>query len=119
MADPITPNAAKVDGQVVTIWCSVTAGGAGNVVTVNLPTYAPKIDTRIGHPILNGMFVTDETNVTGSEVLLPSAEMARGTAPDSTGEWQITDIDTITFYQTADQNGFLGLTYIAYGVQNA
>lgn len=119
MAAPTTPRTPDIDGKVITVWCSVTSTGATTVETVNLPTYAPKIDIRFGHPILNMAFVTDETDLTGTELFLPANEMARGTAGDSTGEWQITDQDTVTIYQTADQNGFLGITYIAYGGQLA
>lgn len=119
MTAPTTPKVADVDGKVVTVWCSLTSTGAAGVETINLPTYAPKIDIRIGHPILGMMFITDETNVTGTEQFLAANEMARGSAPDSAGEWQITDVDTVTVLQAADQNGFLGITYIAYGGQNA
>jgi hypothetical protein len=121
MADPITPNIeyGLLDGQVVTTFTSLTATGGTKEMTVNLATYAPWIDIRIGHPVICAYFLTDETNVTGSEVFLPSKEMERGTAPDSTGEWEVVDHNTIDVYQTADQNGFVAITYIAFGGQRA
>jgi hypothetical protein len=117
MASPITPNFeyGLLDGQVVTTFLSLTSTGSTTAETCNLCTHAPWIDIRIGHPVLGGIFITDETNVTGTEAFIASNEMERGTSGDSTGEWQIVDHNTIEIYKTADQNGFVGVTYIAFG----
>lgn len=115
----ITPNRPNLDGQVVNASVAVTSTGATTVETINLNTYDYKFDLRVGHPLLCGFFQSTETDATGGEVITPQNEMAQGTAPDSTGEWQITDKDTITFYKTADQNGYVFLSYIAFGVQLA
>jgi hypothetical protein len=121
MADPITPNFeyGLIDGQTVVAWIALTSTGSTTVETVNLSSYYPWIDIRVGHPVITGWFISNETDCTGTEALLPSKEMERGTAPDSTGEWQITDHNTITFYKTADQNGHVGICYIAFGGQRA
>ena len=118
-SSPITPITPNVNGLPVLIWNSVTSTAATTVHSVDLPSYAPKIDIRIGHPVLAMCFVTNETNVTGTEAFLPQNEMPRGTAPDSTGEWEVIDIDTVEIYKTADQDGILFLNYIAYGAQLA
>ena len=118
MAAPITPNIeyGLIDGQVVTIFTAEeTSTGGTKVMTTSLATADPWIDTRIGHPVLGMAFITNETNNTGTEIFTPDKEMERGTAPDSTGEWQLTDYNTVTRYSTPDQNGFLMLTYIAFG----
>lgn len=118
-ASPITPQEPDLDGQVVQTYIALTSTGATTVETINLNTYDHLIDIRVGHPVLGGMFIEFETDVTGSEIITKSNEMARGTAPDSTAEWQITDANTITFYKTADKNGGVILSYIAFGVQLA
>ena len=121
MAAPITPNMPNYDGEPILVWCSYTAGGATTAITFDLPTYAPKIDLRNAHPVLSMMSVSNEAGgaVGDREVWLPQNEMARGTAGDSTGEWMISDADTIGIYLTADKNGIIAVTYIPYGVQKA
>lgn len=121
MASPITQNIeyGLTDGQVVTTFTSLTASGGTKAMTVTLATHAPWIDLRIGHPVLGALFITDETNVTGTEAFIPSQEMERGTAPDSTGEWAVATYKTLSIYQTADQNGFVAITYIAFGGNRA
>lgn len=109
----------NVDGKVVVAWVALTATGGTKAMTVTLGTYDPNIDIRIGHPVLSGVFITSETDTTGTEAFLPQNEMARGTAPDSTGEWDIEGSGSLQIYQTADQNGFVGFTYIAFGTQMA
>lgn len=121
MAAPITPNIeyGLIDGQVTTAYVAHTSTTGAGVETINLSSYYPFIDTRIGHPVLSMAFISNETDCTGTENLLPSKEMERGTAPDSAGEWQITDYNTVTYYSSVDQNGFLFITYIAFGGQRA
>ena len=118
-ASPVTPQKNNLDGHIVPAVVAVESTGATTVETVNLGTYDYKIDIRDAHPILNMIFFSSETNATGTEPFTPDNEMPRGTAPDSIGEWQITDIDTVTIYKTADQNGLLLLNYKAFGVQLA
>lgn len=121
MTAPITPRMMDLKGKPITIWCSYTAGGATTAITFDLPTYAPKIDIRVGHPVLSMVSVSNEAggDVADREIWLPENEMIRGTAGDSTGEWMISDADTIGIYLTADKNGIIGVTYIPYGVQLA
>lgn len=119
MTAPTTPRFPDYDGQIVTVWVSLTATGGTKEMAVNLAAGDPKIDIREGHPVLNAVFISNETDTTGSEPFKPENEMARAISPDSTGEWSITDADTIAIYQTADQNGFVGITYKAYGIKLA
>jgi hypothetical protein len=123
MAAPITPNFeyGLIDGQVVTVATPYTAGGATTRITIDLSTYQPWIDTRIGHPVLGMLSVSNEaaTNVTDREVWLPSKEMERGTNADSAGEWEVVDYNTVAVYLAADHNGIILITYIAFGGQRA
>jgi len=118
-ASPVTPNSPNLDGHVVPACISLTSTGGTTVETVNLPTYAHKIDTRIAHPVRCLFFISTESDATGSENFALDHEMARGTDPDSTGEWVIVDADTVKIYKTADQDGLVIIHYIAFGVQLA
>ena len=117
MVAPIVANAANLDGQVVTFTCDVTSLGATTATSGDLPTYAPNIDLRIGHPVISVMFIATEAGCSfnSNEIFLPENEMARATAPDSTGEFSITDQNTIAIYLTPNFNGLLVVTYIAMG----
>jgi hypothetical protein len=117
MADPIVPNFeySLIDGQVVTIWASLTSGGATTAVAVNLPTYAPHIDVRIGHPVLSMISISDNATITGTETFLQADEVERGVSGDSTGEWSITDYNTVDVYNTPNVDSHLMITYIAFG----
>jgi len=119
MAAPITPVAENVDGHIVTVATPYTAAGATTRITVNLSSYQPKIDVREAHPVLCMLAFSTETNGTGTEAFYPAFEMARGTAADSAGEWEVSDLDTVALYLTTDLNGILFITYKAYGVQEA
>ena len=120
MADPITPNTPNVDGQVITIACTFTSTGATKEDTVTLPTYVPRIDIRVNHPVLSVYYhASDSDTPSNSEILTPSNEMARGTAADSAGEWRVSDINSIKIYHTADKDGAVFITYIAFGAQEA
>jgi hypothetical protein len=123
MASPITPNFeyGLIDGQAVVSWAAYTAAGATTRITIDLPSYAPWIDTRIGHPVLGMVSISDEaaTNVTDREIWLPSQEMERGTNADSAGEWEVVDYNTVAVYLAADHNGKIMISYIAFGGQRA
>lgn len=116
MVTAITHNAANYDGHVVTVWCDTTA--AGQPCTVTLPTHAPWIDLRIGHPILGGAFHSTTAH-TNSEPFDATGEMERGVAPDSAVEWAVTAKNTISIYKSNDEAGHVAITYIAFGNQKA
>ena len=116
---PITPERPNLDGHVVQAYIALATTGATTLETVTLNTYDYKIDIRIGHPVLGGCFIEFQTDVTGSEVLIPANEMARGVAGDSAAEWSVNDKSSIKFYKTADKHGLIIISYIAYGVQKA
>ena len=114
---PITPQLSDVNGQAITVAVAVTSTGAG-AETCTLPSYMPKIDIRIAHPVLDLMhLVIEDDTASSSDVFLPGSEMQRGTAPDSAGEWDIEDASSLKFYSGADKDGILFITYIPFGVQ--
>jgi len=117
MVAPIVANAHNLDGQVVVFAADYTSAGATTVCTATLPTYAPNIDIRIGHPVLSMMSYGNEAGaaVGDKEIWLPENEVLRGTSGDSVGEWQISATNTIEIYNTPDKDGFLIITYIAMG----
>ena len=117
MAAPISERAANVDGQVVTSWVALTSTGGTKEMAVSLAAGDPRWDIRIGHPILNVVLISEETDTTGTETFNPQDEMARAVSPDSTGEWSITDADTIAIYATPNQDAVIGFTYIAFGTK--
>ena len=120
MTAPIVPNFeySLIDGQVVLVWMAVTAGGAGANVALSLPTHSPFIDIRLGHPVLSGGLVNNETSMVG-EAYLQVNEMERGATADSVGEWVIVDHNSVTIDLTLDEDAFLGLSYIAFGGNRA
>lgn len=119
MAAPITPNTPNVDGLPITIFCDFTSTGATKRDTCDLPTYAPLVDLRIGHPVISMALITYATNSTGSEAYKTDNEMARGTSADSAGEFDIADHNTIGIYHAANDNGCLAVCYIPFGAQEA
>jgi hypothetical protein len=117
MAAPITVNAPNVDGHVVTMFVATTATG-DPTVTLTLPTYAPWIDLRIGHPVLDVSQLTS-TTITNSGAGNPEDEMERGVAADSAPEWAVLTKSTVQREKAADEAGVCAITYWAYGVQKA
>lgn len=117
-ADPITPNVMNVDGMPVVMICAFTSTGATRRDTCSLPTYAPKIDIRLAHPIIS-MMLLHPTSATNKETYTPANEMARGTVADSAGEWDISTISQVGIYHTTAANGILVISYIGYGSQEA
>jgi hypothetical protein len=123
MADPIVPNyeTGLLDGQVVLYWCTKTAAGATTRVTCDLPTHAPFIDLRIGHPVLSIYSISNEGGGAGTdrEVFDAAHEMERGVSADSAGEWDLVDHNTVGIYNAADAapggDGLIAITYIAFG----
>lgn len=117
---PITPQLPNVDGEAITVAITYTSTNAATE-TITLPTYMPKIDLRINHPVLNiFLLVTEADASSGSLVFPPDKEMKRGTAPDSANEWQIATLSTIVVFDDAlDADGIAFVTYIPFGVQQA
>lgn len=109
----ITPNMANVDGKPIVIAANGT-GADPSVVT--LPTYAPKIDLRIGHPVL-AIFAHNNTAFTAA-VYKPDDELARGTAAPGTG-YSIIDFDTIHLKDVTANVLKVLICYIPFGSQQA
>ncbi|GAG79737.1 unnamed protein product, partial [marine sediment metagenome] len=105
-----------IDGQVVTVALAQQVGaGAGAVQTLDLAAGDPKIDLRIGHPVLCIAFISMETDTTGTQIHQPADEMERSQVPTATDEWRIVDADTVARWQVVDHNGYGIVTYIAFG----
>lgn len=118
MVAVIVPNIeySLFDGQVVTIWLDkVPSTGGTKVMESSLAAGDPKIDLRIGHPVLGIYSIGYETAGADSENFTQDGEMERGTSGDSAGEWQIVDADTWEIYSTPDKDYIPGITYIAFG----
>lgn len=118
MVDPIVQGMENWDDQIVTIWITHVSAGATEE-TINLPADAPKFDLDKPHPIISGIYIDIEGDLSStSKALIPENECARGSTPDSTnGDWAIFDKDTIIIYLTSNRNGVLGLTYFAKGTK--
>lgn len=93
-----------------------TSTGAAGVETLTIDNDYPPIDMGIQSPVLAIILIENETPANDqNEVFLPSGQMARGTAPDSAGEFEITGERTIDIYQTNDLNGNALIFYIPKG----
>jgi len=110
----IVPNMANVDGHPIVMAADGTAA-ATSVVT--LPTYAPKIDLRIGHPVL-AIFAYDATAKT-AYAHKPAEEAARGTAAPAAGEWSIMTSSVINVDNVGVAALKVLISYIGFGTQQA
>ena len=113
MAAPITPNTPNVDGHVITIFVATTATGDATI-TITLPTYAPNIDIRIGHPVLD-VSVLWATTITNNHAGNPEDETERGTLPDTAPTFAIMTNRTIGLEKAANEAGGIAVTYWALG----
>lgn len=110
----ITPNMANVDGHPIVMAADGT-GAATSIVT--LPTYAPKIDIRLGHPVL-AIFAHDNTAFT-AYAHKPAEEAARGTAVPGAGEWSIISSSVINVDNVGVATLKVLICYIPFGSQQA
>ncbi len=109
----ITPNMANVDGKPIIM----TADGTGaNPSVITLPQYAPKIDLRIGHPVL-AIYAMD--NTTGVVITFePVHEQKRATAPGA-GEFSIYTSSEIQATNAVGNALKVIISYIPFGTQQA
>ena len=110
---PVETNTPDVKGEPITIW---VATDTDDPDTVSLPADAPKIDLRIENPVISIIFFDTDADA-NSETYNLATQTARGSTPDTAEEWAILDFDSIKFKKTSAENGFLGITYIPFGVQ--
>jgi len=109
----IVPNMANVDGKPIIM----TADGTGaDPSVITLPTYAPKIDLRIGHPVLS-LFAMDNT-VGSVAIYTPALEQARATAPGA-NEWSIYTSSEIQVDNGGGNALKVIISYIPFGTQQA
>ena len=117
MVAVITASAPNVRGKVVTICCTTTATQG---INVNLPSYAPKFDLTVECPIIQMFHLCTAVDFADSIIFEHTGMIARGAvvdAPDTAGEWNIIDLDTVFVYKTGATAGFVFITYIAAGAQ--
>lgn len=114
MSSPVTPQIPDYQGKIVTVFVDHTSTGTVN--TVSLSTYHPLIDLDKAHPVISMAYIANEaaSDVSDSVVYTPANEMARGTAPDSAGEWAVYSASSVKIY-SPDKNGCLMITYYAKG----
>jgi len=109
----ITPNMANVDGQPIVMTAEGT-GAAPSIIT--LPTHAPLIDLRIGHPVL---CVWAKDNTVGTVAIYPPAlEQARTAVPGAT-EFAIQSSTVIHIGNAAGNALKVIISYIGFGTQQA
>jgi len=89
-------------------------GAAPSVVT--LPTYAPKIDIRVGHPVL-AAYAMDNTLNTAA-IYTPDLEQARAGVPGAT-EFAIQTSSVIHLGNAAGNALKVIISYIGFGTQQA
>lgn len=109
----ITPNMANVDGKPIMM---VADGSGADPSIVTLPTYAPKIDLRIGHPVLT-LFAMDNT-VGSVAIYTPDLEQKRVTAPGA-GEFSIYTNSIVRLDNGAGNALKVVISYIPFGSQQA
>lgn len=109
----VETNTPDVKGDPITIW---VATDTDDPDTVSLPADAPKIDLRIENPVISMIFL-DTTADANSETYTTETQIARAGTPNDAKEWAITDFDSINIKKTAAEAGFVGITYIPFGVQ--
>lgn len=117
MVAVITPNTPDVNGDICVEVLATTATGDATV-TLNLDTNSPLIDVRKENPVLKVMHLGNTAvNFANSTLSDLAEQVKRGVAPDTAGEFSITDANTIVLEKTADAAGVVFITYIAYGAQ--
>jgi len=109
----ITPNMANVDSEPI----MMVAEGTGAVPSiVTLPTHAPLIDLRIGHPVL-ALYAHDNTAFT-TAIYTPNLEQARTAVPGAT-EFAIQSSTVIHIGNAAGNALKVIISYIGFGTQQA
>lgn len=109
----ITPNIPNVDDMPI----AMVADGTGAVPSVvTLPTYAPKIDLRIGHPVL-AVYAMDNTTHDAA-IYTPDLEQARAAVPGAT-EFAIQTNSVIHIGNAAGNALKVIISYIPFGSQQA
>lgn len=98
-------------------WVAHTSAGATAVATITLGTNHPRIDLRVENPVLKVVVITTETDPANSEIGTLALQSQRASTPDSTAEWCIADASSLSFYQTANEDGIAFVEYICYGSQ--
>lgn len=103
-------------GHIITVFQDFTATGVGaNTVTLNAGY--PFFDLTKNHPILSLTWIcTEGDDISQSETAMDiTSEVARGTAADSDGEFDIEGANSFKVYSTNNKNGILMITYWAAG----
>ena len=118
-ATPITvyDGASDCAGHIVTVFQAATSTGGTKAETITLNAGYPSIDLSKAHPVLNVLWVNTEGNdwsTTEAESNCDD-EVARGTAPTASGDFDIEGYMSLKLYLTTDKDGFVMITYWAAG----
>ena len=120
VATPITVyDREECVGHVVTIFQAVSATGATKAETITLNAGYPAIDLSKAHPIISLIWWNlegDDCSATEAESNADD-EVARGTAPTASGDFDIEGYMSLKLYLTTDVNGVIIMTYWAGGTK--
>jgi len=119
-ATPITVyDREECAGHIVTIWQVATSTGATKAETITLNAGYPSIDLSKAHPIISILWYNmegDDCSATEAESNADD-EVARGTAPTASGDFDIEGYMSFKLYLTGDVNGIVMVTYWAAGTK--
>lgn len=104
-------------GHIVTVFQKVDSTGGTKAETITLNAGYPSIDLSKAHPILNIFWYNiegDDSSATEAESNVDD-EVARGTAPTASGDFDIEGYMSFKLYLTGDVNGLVMITYWAAG----
>jgi len=104
-------------GHIVTVFQIATSTGGARAETITLDAGYPSIDLSKAHPILNILwFNTEGDDATATEAESDvNDEVARGTAPTASGDFDIEGYMSFKLYLTGDVDGWIMVTYWAAG----
>ncbi|KKN90777.1 hypothetical protein LCGC14_0223600 [marine sediment metagenome] len=118
VATPITVyDREECAGHIVTIFQLVSSTGATKAETITLNAGYPAIDLTKAHPILSILWYNIEASDSSATEEESNAddEIARGTAPTASGDFDIEGYMSFKLYLTADVNGLVMVSYWAAG----
>ncbi|KKL55370.1 hypothetical protein LCGC14_2256090 [marine sediment metagenome] len=118
VATPITVyDREECAGHIVTIFQLVNSTGATKAETITLNAGYPSIDLSKAHPILCVFWYNIEGSDSSAteEESNANDEVARGTAPTASGDFDIEGYMSLKLYLTGNVNGLVMISYWAAG----
>lgn len=119
---PLTPTQTQEwAGHPITVFLEFTSTGATKAETVTMHADYPQLDLTKSHPIIALKYISIEGSNTihQSETAMNiTDEVARATAADSDGEFDIESATSFKIYTTNDNNGIILVSYWAAGIKS-